>query len=150
MKGFFIKTVNLLLIAGILGGYNGILKVRAQREEIKKLESELYESLQDHTENRQKDQTESTGAYTDGTYLGEGAGFGGKIEVQVTVEGGSITDVTVLSADGEDGAYLDMGQDILPSVIEQQSADVDTISGATFSSGGIRDAAAQAIEKAEQ
>ena len=35
-------------------------------------------------------------------------------------------------------------------IIEAQSADVDTISGATFSSTGIRNAAQEAIEKAEK
>lgn len=34
------------------------------------------------------------------------------------------------------------------AIIEAQSADVDTISGATFSSTGIKEAVAQALEEA--
>ena len=49
----------------------------------------------------------------------------------------------------DSGAYFAMAQDVIPDIIEKQSADVDTISGATFSSTGIRDAARQALEKAE-
>jgi len=43
-----------------------------------------------------------------------------------------------------------MAEDIIPTIIDAQSADVDTISGATFSSTGIRNAAQEAIEKAEK
>ena len=40
-----------------------------------------------------------------------------------------------------------MAKDIIPEIIDAQSADVDTISGATFSSTGIKNATAQAREK---
>ena len=56
----------------------------------------------------------------------------------------------ITSADGEDSAYLSNAEAIIPKIIEAQSADVDTISGATFSSTGIRNAAQEAIEKAEK
>ena len=56
--------------------------------------------------------------------------------------------MTITSAENEDGAYLTMAEEIIPAIIEAQSADVDTISGATFSSTGIKDAVAQALEKA--
>ena len=38
--------------------------------------------------------------------------------------------------------------DIIPSIISAQSADVDTVSGATFSSTAIKNATKQALEKA--
>ena len=93
---------------------------------------------------------EAEGQYVDGTYDGEADGFGGTIAVEVTVEGGQITDLAITSADGEDSAYLSNAEAIIPKIIEAQSADVDTISGATFSSTGIRNAAQEAIEKAEK
>ena len=83
-------------------------------------------------------------------YDGEADGFGGTIAVEVTVEGGQITDLAIISADGEDSAYLSNAEAIIPKIIEAQSVDVDTISGATFSSTGIRNAAKEAIEKAEK
>ena len=70
--------------------------------------------------------------------------------MEVTVEGGKITGVEVTSAEKEDGAYLSMAEDIIADILEAQSADVDTISGATFSSTAIRDASARALEKAVQ
>ena len=72
------------------------------------------------------------------------------ITVLVTVENGTISEIEITSADGEDKAYLSMAEDIIPKIIETQSADVDTVSGATFSSTGIRDAVSEALKQAEQ
>ena len=84
----------------------------------------------------------------DGTYTGEADGFGGTVAVEVTVKDGKIEAVEVTSAEKEDSAYLAMAEDIIPKIIEAQSAEVDTISGATFSSTGIKNAAEQALEQA--
>ena len=43
-----------------------------------------------------------------------------------------------------------MAEAILPAMRQAQSPEVDTISGATFSSQGLKDAAMQALEKAEK
>ena len=59
-----------------------------------------------------------------------------------------IAEINVVSAEKEDGAYLSMAKDIIPKIIDAQSADVDTVSGATFSSTGIKNASEQALEKA--
>ncbi|WP_243096224.1 FMN-binding protein [Roseburia intestinalis] len=72
------------------------------------------------------------------------------ITVLVTVENGTISEIEITSADGEDKAYLSMAEDIIPKIIEAQSADVDTVSGATFSSTGIRDTVSEALKQAEQ
>ena len=68
----------------------------------------------------------------------------------VTVENGTISEIEITSADGEDKAYLSMAEDIIPKIIEAQFADVDTVSGATFSSTGIRDTVSEALKQAEQ
>lgn len=44
--------------------------------------------------------------YADGVYTGSSRGFGGTVQVQVTMEGGHITDVQVLSAAHETSAFL--------------------------------------------
>ena len=64
------------------------------------------------------------------------------------VKDGKIEAIEVTSAEKEDGAYLAMAEDIIPKIIEAQSAEVDTISGATFSSTGIKNAAEKALEQA--
>ena len=88
-------------------------------------------------------------AYKNGTYTGDGQGFGGNIQVQVTFENDTITDIQVVSAPGEDSAYLSQGQGVISTILAAQSTDVDTISGATFSSTGIINAVNDALGKAE-
>ena len=90
------------------------------------------------------------GTYPDGRWEGGAKGFGGMITVLVTVENGTISEIEITSADDEDKAYLSMAEDIIPKIIEAQSADVDTVSGAMFSSTGIRDAVSEALKQAEQ
>ena len=68
--------------------------------------------------------------------------------VKVTVEDGYISDIQVVSADGEDAAYYNMAIDVLDSIIADQSSDVDVVSGATYTSNGIIGAAKEALGKA--
>ena len=107
----------------------------------------------DNTENTDQADSEeaddSDNAYKNGTYEGSGTGYGGTITVQVTLEDDTITAVNVVSAPGEDSAYLSQGESVINSIISEQSTDVDTISGATFSSTGILEAVNDALSKAE-
>ena len=92
---------------------------------------------------------DSDNVYKNGTYEGSGTGYGGTITVQVTLEDDTITAINVTSAPGEDSAYLSQGENVINSIISEQSTDVDTISGATFSSTGILEAVNDALSKAE-
>ena len=87
-------------------------------------------------------------SYADGTYTGSGDGFGGTVSVEVTVSGGKITAIDVVNAANEDAAYLDKAKGIIDSMISANSPEVDTISGATFSSTDIKTAVQQALEGA--
>lgn len=139
MREFWIRVVSLIAVVGILVGYNSVLDAREKNEEIAKLKAQVTETQS----------AESNGSnYKDGTYQGEAEGFGGTVAVEVKIEKGKITTVEIVSAQKEDGAYLSMAKDIIPKIIEAQSADVDTISGATFSSTGIKNASQEALEKA--
>ena len=148
MKSFCNRILNLAVIAAVLLGYNTTLEKREKEDEIARLHAELA-SARLAKGNEQSGDEENSQSYQDGVYAGEAEGFGGPISLEVTVEEGKITAIEILSAEKEDGAYFAMAQDVIPDIIEKQSADVDTISGATFSSTGIRDAARQALEKAE-
>ncbi len=107
---------------------------------------------QEETEaNRQeidKQNAQQTSVYLDGVYIGEGEGFGGTIAVQVTVTDSEIASIEITDASGEDAAYLDKAEQIIDSIIDAQTTEVDTISGATFSSTGIQTAVRQALEGA--
>lgn len=171
MKQLLVRSLNLAVIAAVLLGYNTVLDRREKEDQIAQLSAELEttklqkESLEAAAKTTQNaaaseeaafdasaaDTDDTTASpYLDGTYEGEAEGFGGMITVQVTVKNGQMTDLSILSADGEDSAYLSNAKDIIPKILEAQSADVDTISGATFSSTGIKNATAEALEKAEK
>ena len=142
MREFWVRLVSMLAIVGVLLGYNSVLDVRAKEDEIARLSAQVAGNGQSDSENG------GSTNYKDGTYTGEADGFGGTVAVEVTVKDGKIEAVEVTSAEKEDSAYLAMAEDIIPKIIETQSAEVDTISGATFSSTGIKNAAEQALEQA--
>lgn len=108
----------------------------------------------DSTENADNTETATSTdtadqVYKDGTYTGDGQGFGGNIQVQITIADDTLTDIQVVSAEKEDSAYLSQGKAVIDRILEAQSTDVDTVSGATFSSTGILMAVEDALGKAE-
>ena len=142
MREFWVRLVSMLAIVGVLLGYNSVLDVRAKEDEIARLSAQVAGNGQSDSGNG------GSTNYKDGTYTGEADGFGGTIQVEVKIEKSKIAEINVISAEKEDGAYLSMAKDIIPKIIVAQSADIDTISGATFSSTGIKNASEQALEKA--
>ena len=93
-------------------------------------------------------QVEDAAAYKDGTYYGSGTGFGGPLKVMVEISGGKIASIQIVeNSDGSD--YISKAASLIDSIITTQSTNVDTVSGATYSSVGIiqavRDALGQAV-----
>ncbi|WP_294364963.1 FMN-binding protein [uncultured Ruminococcus sp.] len=147
MHTFWIKTCNLLVLAALIFGYNAVLHSRSQEETITKLQNEL---TQQETEDSAASDAEAASPYADGTYNGEAQGYGGTVSVAVTIQEGTITDVAIISAKQEDAAYFDAAKGVIDEILEAQTTEVDTVSGATFSSNGILHAVADALGKAEQ
>lgn len=131
----------------------------ALEEAARNQEAAIAQAKSDAKDNAAKEDAEETdteeesddseNVYKDGTYTGSAQGFGGTITVQVTLASDEITDIQVTSAPGEDSAYLSQGEGVISSIISAQSTDVDTVSGATFSSTGIINAVVDALGKAE-
>ena len=88
------------------------------------------------------------GGYKDGTYQGSGTGFGGTITVEVTISGGKIASITILSAAGETASYFASAQGVISRILSGQTPNVDAVSGATYSSNGIIQAVQNALAKA--
>ena len=130
MREFWIRLVSMLSVVGILLGYNAVLDARAKDEEIARLSAQLGGDAAG----------EETGAavtaYEDGTYTGEADGFGGTIQVEVKIEKSKITEINVVSAEKEDGAYLSMAKDIIPKIITAQSADAVSYTHLTLPTNG--------------
>lgn len=143
MKEFWVRAASLIAVVLTLAGYNTVLETRKKDEQIAKLTAQLEQQTEGQTSSAEN-------GYQDGTYRGEADGFGGAIQVEVKVTSGKISGVEIISAEKEDGAYLNMAKDIIPEIIEAQTFEVDTISGATFSSTGIKNAVQEALERAVQ
>lgn len=81
--------------------------------------------------------------YQDGTFTGAGSNRFGEIDVAVTIQGGAISDVRITRATTR---YPVSRIARLPGeVVQRQSAPVDYVSGATYSSRAFRDAVTQAL-----
>ena len=83
----------------------------------------------------------------DGVYTGTGQGFNGPISVRVTVSGGNVVNVEILSY-SDDAPYFNRAKAVISKMIGKQGSSIDTVSGATYSSRGIIDAVRDALSKA--
>lgn len=155
-KQWIPRLICLALILGLLSLYQSHAQVWADSRSANQAEVDaanahnqavMAELAAREAEGSQSAQ-EALGPYQDGSYTGSAQGFGGTVTVTVTIQGGYMTDITVDDAAGEDAAYFSMAEDILDDIMAAQSAEVDTVSGATFSSTGLKNAVAAALEEA--
>ena len=76
----------------------------------------------------------------------------GPVQVQVTVQGGHIASVVVPTYPSNDGKSLRINQSALPALaeatIERQTGDVDTVSGATYTSDAYERSLQAALDAA--
>ena len=92
--------------------------------------------------NAVKNALESAGS-AGGALTGTANGFVGPITVEVTMDGDTITGVTVVSnSESAPGTAL---EDIPAAIVAANSPDVDVVAGATFTSNGIINAVKNAI-----
>lgn len=148
-KNFLIRTVNLLAILAVLAMYQQTAAVRAavdqRQQEIAEVEAYNASILQAEQEEAEQ---EAEGGLRDGTYEGSGLGFGDTITVSVTIQDGRMTDISVVSAPGEDRPYYKQALTMLDKMLSAQSPEVDLVSGATLTCEGIQEAVADALGKA--
>jgi len=86
--------------------------------------------------------------YEDGVYIGEAQGIRKHLKVQVTIEGGYITNVEVIEHYEKGAEYYTVPIMQIPvEIIKAQSPYVDAVSGSTLTSEGIMDAVLDALEK---
>lgn len=80
------------------------------------------------------------GNFQNGIYTGTGEGYRGKVTVTVKVADGKITEL-VLDDYADDKSYMERAKNrIFQGMISRQNTDVDTVSGATYSSNGLIEA----------
>lgn len=85
--------------------------------------------------------------WANGTYEGEGVGRGGTMVMEVVIENNIIASIQCKS-NNETSSIFEKAKALFDSIINQQSPEVDSISGATLSSSGIKTGVSQALAKA--
>jgi uncharacterized protein with FMN-binding domain len=89
---------------------------------------------------------QTQGAYKDGTYGGQGSSRRGDVWVNVQIQGGRIANVTITRTTLQ-YPLRDIAN--LPAqVVQRQSAQVDIVTRATYSSMAFRGAVSQALANA--
>lgn len=82
-----------------------------------------------------------------GTFTGSARGYGGPVNATVVIENSVMTKIT-LEGKKETKEYWTKAKKLSIKMISKQTWDVDAVSGATYSSNGIRNAVKQALEAA--
>jgi uncharacterized protein with FMN-binding domain len=93
------------------------------------------------------------GSSASGTFVGDTTQTRyGPVQVQITVANGKITDVTALQLTDSDGRSVQISQQAAPilrqEALQAQSAQIQSVSGATFTSEGYTTSLQSAIDKA--
>ena len=119
-------------VAGSLSGYEAPVYAAQKTERV--------EDKVSKTTSSEKVEKKSTakGSFdlADGVYKGTGTGYAGDITVSVQIKDKQIVAIDILSS-SDDAAFFNRAKAVIDRIIESQTLDVDTVSGATFSSNGI-------------
>ncbi len=162
MRSFWAGLAGLMMVVAVVTAYQSVTVSRTQADTIAELKNELNETKNELEEYKilaasggTKSQSTSSsassgteGGFRDGIYTGEAEGYGGPIDVSVTIEGGRIASIDITSSENEDASYFNTATAVVDEILEEQTTAVDTTTGATFSSAGIINAVADALEQA--
>ena len=134
-RNFITKTANAAVVGALIVGFS------LWAADANAADAMVQKQIQE------AERAANRGPYaTDGVFTGTAQGYGGPVTMQVTVKGGYIDDVRVVDAPNEDGPYLEQAVKLIDDMLVKQTPNVDTVSGATFSSAGIINGAVQALE----
>lgn len=95
----------------------------------------------------EKDSSEALtqGKLKDGDYEGSAIGYNGKLTVSVSIEEGKIKDIKVIKHSDDEEYFYDARDKVIQSILEKQSTEVDSVSGATTSADAIIKAVKRAL-----
>ena len=132
---------------GIIGAVKNALTGETDKGVTGKTKQEGTSESESDSSSAEIAAVQDASAYKDGTYYGTGKGFAGNIKVKVDIAGGKISAISIVSTKDGD-SYVKSASSLLDTIVEKQSTNVDTVSGATFSSRGIIAAVRSALSQA--
>lgn len=142
------QTTNVDTVSGATYSSNGIIE--AVRDALKKAEVTSKDTSTDGEEKENQDtDLKLVGNYKDGTYEGTGTGFKGQITMSVTIKDNRMTNIKVVKNEKDDISFFEKACAVIQLMLQKQDSDVDVVSGATYSSNGIKEAVKNALKKAQ-
>lgn len=87
--------------------------------------------------------------FKNGEYSATAMGNNGEVVVTAIVENGFITKITAKHKETE-SIFMQVEETLIPNIIYEQSTDVDSISGATYSSDAVKEAMNNIIDQAKK
>lgn len=143
-----IVPVILAAVVGIgavvsLSDYTAPVYGSESEDELTETETIIESAGMESVEETEIENTEAAavldGAFdlADGTYEGSANGFSGKIKVSVVIKNQTIRSINILSNSDDEAFFNRAKEGVTASILAKQSTDVDTVSGATYSSRGI-------------
>lgn len=105
----------------------------------------------ENKENTDNNTTAVTGTlpYNEGVYYGTAEGYNGDITVAIVIQEKTLKAVLVIGEEDDD-AFFGRAMDVVTQMMKKQSTEVDTVSGATYSSNGLIQAVKNALEEAKR
>lgn len=155
-----IVPVILAAVVGIgavvsLSDYTAPVYGSESEDELTETETIIESAGMESVEETEVENTEEAavldGAFdlADGTYEGSANGFSGKIKVSVVIKNQTIRSINILSNSDDEAFFNRAKEGVTASIIAKQSTDVDTVSGATYSSRGIINAVKDALSSSD-
>lgn len=150
------STNNIDTVSGATFSSNGIIKaVRNALSQAAATESTAAENggTSDGSDTEKKDDTTTTVTgtlpYNEGVYYGTAEGYNGDITVAIVVQENTLKAVLVIGEEDDD-TFFNRAMDVVTQMMKKQSTEVDTVSGATYSSKGLIQAVKNALEEARR
>ena len=155
-----IVPVILAAVVGIgavvsLSDYTAPVYGSESEDELTETETIIESAGMESVEETEVENTEAAavldGAFdlADGTYEGSANGFSGKIKVSVVIKNQTIRSINILSNSDDEAFFNRAKEGVIAGIIAKQSTDVDTVSGATYSSRGIINAVKDALSSSD-
>lgn len=146
------QSFDVDVVSGATYSSNGIIKavknaLTGEKDKTVTGKSKQESASESDSSSVEKAAVQDASAYKDGTYYGTGKGFAGTMKVKVDIVGGKIASISIVSTKDGD-SYAKSASSLLDTIVEKQSTNVDTVSGATFSSRGIISAVRSALSQA--
>ena len=149
------RYISLIAVVFIsLGIYGGFKSTAANANAANEAKNVIVESADEPAQGEGSETSadedgakEISQAVTDGVYSATCFGYAGDITVEIKVENGEVVDITLPNYEDEDD-YKHFSEDVIEKLKQEPLGDVDTVSGATFSTQAVIDAYNEALKQA--